>query len=276
MTLGLRFLVVLLATAITATSAWADVSISLDGTFAPGGLIIGKTADGNTVSMDGRVIRVSENGEFLLGLGRNVTGNTTIVVTSQDGETSSYAYDIAAREYDIQYIDGLPSEQVTPDPATLERIAAESALIRAARKSDLRDPLFLSGFDWPTMGRISGVFGSQRVLNGEPRNPHNGVDIAASTGTEVRAMADGRVTLVHEDMFYTGKSVVLDHGHGLTSIYVHMSKILTTVGELVRKGDVIGKVGQTGRATGPHLHWGVTLFSTHLDPALVTGPMPEQ
>lgn len=276
MTLGLRFMVALLVTAISATGAWADVSLSLDGTFAPGGLVIGKTTIGNTVTVDGRIIRVSENGEFLLGLGRNATGETTIVVTSQNGEISSYAYDIAAREYDVQYIDGLPSKQVSPDPAALERIAADSALIKAARKSDLSNPFFLSGFDWPTMGRISGVFGSQRVLNGEPRNPHNGVDIAASTGTKVRAMADGRVTLVHADMFYTGKSVVLDHGHGLTSIYVHMSDILISEGELVRKGDVIGKVGQSGRATGPHLHWGVTLFSTHLDPALVTGPMPEQ
>ena len=118
------------------------------------------------------------------------------------------------------------------------------------------------------------MFGSQRILNGNPRNPHNGVDIAAPTGTAVKAMTDGVVNLVHQDMFYTGKTVMLDHGHGLTSIYIHMSEILVEDGESVVKGQPIGKIGKTGRATGPHLHWGVTLRSMHLDPMLVAGPMP--
>ena len=257
------------------SGVWADTSLSLTGSFEPGALIIGTTAAGNTVTHDGLPVRVSDTGDLLLGLGRDATGKTTVIITSPDGESTTYNYAIESREYDIQHIDGLPPKQVTPDPDTQERIAAESTLIKAARKNDLRETLFLSGFSWPVTGRISGVFGSQRVLNGNPRSPHNGVDIAAPVGTPIYAMGDGRVVLVHEDMFYTGKSVIVAHGHCLTSVYVHMSEILVAEGTEVRKGDAIGKVGQTGRATGPHLHWGVTLFSTHLDPALVVGPMPE-
>lgn len=256
--------------------ALADLSLSLNGEFAPGALIVGKTAAGNAVTQDGQTVRVSSRGELLLGLARDASGETIVTVTSPNGEVTTYEYDVANREYDIQHIDGLPSKQVSPDPETLERIAADSVLIKMARKNDLNTPLFQSGFVWPLTGRISGVYGSQRVLNGSPRSPHNGVDIAAPTGTLIQAMADGRVSLVHEDMFYTGKTIILDHGHGLTSVYIHMSEILRTHGDMVAKGDVIGKVGQTGRATGPHLHWGVTLFSTHLDPMLVAGPMPDQ
>jgi murein DD-endopeptidase MepM/ murein hydrolase activator NlpD len=275
MRLALQLLSTFTLTIFVTAGAWADTSLSLSSPFKPGALIVGTTAVGNTVTHDGRPVRVSSTGNLLLGLGRDATSKTTVRVTSPDGTVSSYDYEIEARKYDIQHIDGLPSKQVTPDPDTLERIAADSALIKAARNNELNEALFLSGFSWPLTGRISGVFGSQRILNGTPKNPHNGVDIAADAGTTIHAMGDGRVALVHEDMFYTGKTVVLDHGFGLTSVYIHMSEILVIQGGRVAKGEPIGKVGQTGRATGPHLHWGVTLFSTHLDPMLVAGPMPQ-
>ena len=182
---------------------------------------------------------------------------------------------ITQREYKIQRIDGLPQKKVTPDPASVKRISIENAMIKKVRAVDTDRAYFASGFDWPVKGPISGVFGSQRVLNGKPKNPHNGVDVAAPQGTAIVAPADGVVALVHGDMFYTGKTVMIDHGHGLTSVYAHMSAILVKDGQKVTRGTPIGKIGKTGRVTGPHLHWGVTLFGTHLDPRLLTGPMPK-
>lgn len=270
----LLFILPVLWTVIPTGAASAEPGLSTTGHFVPGGLITGRTEPGNIVTRDGSRVVVSDGGYFLVGLGRNARGVTVINIEDATGATSTFSFDIEEREYDTQRIDGLPTNQVSPNPETLERIAAENALIKEARRRTSADTGFLSGFMWPVVGRISGVFGSQRILNGEPRNPHNGVDIAAPTGTPVLAMADGYVSLVHQDMFYTGKTVILDHGHGLTSIYIHMSDIAVQEGEHLSKGDRIGAVGQTGRATGPHLHWGITLQSTHLDPVLVAGPMP--
>jgi murein DD-endopeptidase MepM/ murein hydrolase activator NlpD len=246
-----------------------------NGTVAPGGLIIGTTAPGSVVAIDGNPVRVSPAGMFLLGLGRDATGDVRVDITDPDGATSQKIIRIPARNYDIQHIDGLPQKQVTPDPKTQERINAESRLIKAARRNDGATAYFTYGFQWPVTGPVSGVFGSRRILNGEPRNPHNGTDIAAAEGTVIVAMGDGMATLANDDMYYTGMTVMLDHGHGLTSVYAHMSEILVTGGQRVTKGTPIGKVGKTGRVTGPHLHWGVTLFATHLDPVLVAGPMPD-
>ena len=155
----------------------------------------------------------------------------------------------------------------------MKRISAEGVLINAARARDTDHAFFRGGFVWPVTGRISGVYGSQRFLNGKPRRPHLGVDIAAPTGTPIVATADGIVRIAHSDMFFTGKTVAIDHGHGLMSIYAHMSQVAVKNGQKVAKGAPIGKVGATGRVTGPHLHWGVSLFRTRLDPALLVGPM---
>ncbi|MBC8240699.1 MAG: M23 family metallopeptidase [Alphaproteobacteria bacterium] len=255
--------------------AYAEPMVAFNGTVSPGGLIIGTTEPGNNVAVGGQPVRVSPTGMFLMGLGRDAAGDVRVDITAPDGGMAQQVVNIPTRNYDIQRIDGLPKKQVTPDPDTQARINRENSLIKAARRNDGATAYFATGFQWPVTGPVSGVFGSQRILNGEPRSPHNGVDIAAPEGTTIVAMADGVVTLVHDDMFYTGMTVMLDHGHGLTSVYVHMSDILVTNGAQVRKGTPIGKVGKTGRVTGPHLHWGVTLFATHLDPMLVAGPMPE-
>ncbi len=271
----LNMLLVAAMAVLVTPSAHADSDLNLNGAFMPGALIIGQIEPGETIAMNGKSVRVSSDGRFLLGLARNATGEVTLALTRRDGIVQEHRYAIAKRDYKIQRIDGLPKKQVTPDPVAQKRIQQDNALIKAARKHDGMQMDFANGFAWPVLGPISGVFGSQRILNGKPRSPHNGTDIAAPTGTVIGAMGDGTVVLVHDDMFYTGKTVMIDHGHGLTSVYAHMSELSVTEGQRVNKTTPIGKIGKTGRVTGPHLHWGVTLFSTHLDPALIVGPMPK-
>ncbi len=245
------------------------LDLSFSGHFAQGGLVVGKTAPGSTVAVDGSPVRVSPAGEFLMGFDRDAGGTVEIRITDSSGKSEVRRMAVADRDFPVQRIDGLPPKQVTPDPETLKRIRADGALIAAAREHDTATPFFRSGFVWPVQGRISGVFGSQRILNGEPRSPHSGTDIAAPDGTPVLATADGVVVLVHGDMFYTGKTVMIDHGHGLMSVYAHMSAIAVKEGDPVKRGQPIGKVGASGRATGPHLHWGMSLFTTRLDPVLL-------
>ena len=248
-------------------------ALSLEGQITQGGLVFGLTEPGAKVTLDGKTVRVSADGLFVLGFGRDATGTRTLDVTLPNGKSESRALIIAKRAFDIQRIDGLPARKVTPNPADVARIKADNAGIGRVRGLDTPAPYFGSGFIWPVEGRLSGIFGSQRILNGKPKSPHNGVDIAAPVGTAVQAPADGRVALVHQDMFYTGKTLMIDHGHGLSTVYAHMSDITVEQGQFVAKGEIIGKVGQTGRATGPHLHWGMSLFTTHLDPALAAGSM---
>jgi len=253
-------------------SALAEVS--LQGNFTQGGLVFGATEPGSRVELDGVRLGLSEDGRFLIGFGRDASQTAILSITGNDGKTVKRTLAVASRQYKIQRIDGLPARKVTPRPADLARIKADNAGIGRVRGLTTVAAYFSSGFTWPVSGPLSGVFGSQRILNGKPKNPHNGTDIAAPEGTLIRAPADAVVALINDDMFYTGKTLMLDHGLGLTSVYAHMSAILVKQGELVKKGAPIGKVGKTGRVTGPHLHWGVTLGKTHLDPALIAGKMP--
>ncbi len=259
---------------VAAAISAAAAETRLEGPQVQGGLIVGRTDPGATILLDGKVVTASPDGIFLLGFGRDAAPTAALRIVHRDGVIDNRALAIGRRDWEIQRIDGLPQRQVTPDPEILKRIRADNALIARVRALESPSAGFLSGFVWPIHGRVSGVFGSQRVLNGEPRSPHRGLDIAAPEGTPVAACAEGAVSLVHPDMFYTGKTVVIDHGHGLNSIYVHMSEIAVETGQSVRKGDIIGKVGRTGRATGAHLHWGIALFDNALDPALLVGPMP--
>jgi murein DD-endopeptidase MepM/ murein hydrolase activator NlpD len=183
---------------------------------------------------------------------------------------------IKKRKFRIQHIDGLPPKLVTPPPAVMARIHADAALIRKARQTDTEKPMFDTGFIWPVKGPISGVYGSQRILNGKPRQPHFGVDIAAPRGSPIHATADGIVRVAVRDMYFTGGTVLIDHGYGLNSVYSHMQSVRVTPGQAVRQGEVIGTLGSTGRATGPHLDWRVNLYLTRLDPALLVLPMPKE
>jgi murein DD-endopeptidase MepM/ murein hydrolase activator NlpD len=255
--------------------AAAAFGLQLEGELTQGGLVRGQVAPGSAVWLDGRELRVSADGWFVFGFGRDAAERAELVVREPDGREDRRVLTIARRTYDVQRIDGLPPRQVTPSEQDRARIRADDELVEAAKRRDTDGLGFTQKVAWPALGPISGVYGSQRILNGEPRAPHRGLDVAAPPGTPVGAMASGVVSLAEPDMYFTGGTVMVDHGHGLHSIYVHLQNVLVEVGQDVVQGAVLGTVGSTGRATGPHLHWGVYWFDQAVDPALLVGPMPE-
>ena len=261
-----------LALVACASPALAD-RLTLQGELTQGGLIRGAAEPGASVALDGRALRVSADGDFVLGFGRDAK-HATLRVRFPDGATVERPLAVAQRSYRIQRIDGLPQRQVTPPDEDLAQIRAERALVDAARAADSANPLWRQHFIWPASGPISGVYGSQRILNGAPRQPHLGVDIAAPAGTPVVAPCDGVVMLARPSLYFNGAMVILDHGHGVTTSYSHLSAITVREGDAVRQGEPIGAIGATGRVTGPHLHWGLGVFDVALDPALVVGPPP--
>ncbi|MDZ7839682.1 MAG: M23 family metallopeptidase [Gammaproteobacteria bacterium] len=260
---------VVLAGLLWAATAVAG-NLELSGAIEQGGMMIGRVPAGSEVRLDGETLRVSPDGVFVAGFDRDADPEANLAVVLPDGGVEHRTLSVTQRDYQIQRIDGLPPSQVTPDEEALKRIRREQALIDRARAIDAPRTDFLAGFVRPVDGaRISGVFGSQRILNGEPRRPHYGVDYAAPAGTPVKAPAPGTVTLVHGDMFFSGGTIILDHGHGISSVFIHLSRIDVREGDRIARGDVIGAVGATGRATGPHLHWGMNWFGTRLDPQLL-------
>jgi murein DD-endopeptidase MepM/ murein hydrolase activator NlpD len=250
--------------------------ISLEGEAVQGGLLLGQTTPGSVVFLDEEPVRVWPDGGFLIGFGREAPPVARLAVTFPDGREASHTIAVAQRDYRIQRIDGLPPSRVSPPEAVLARIREEASRVRDARAmvSDRDD--YAAGFVWPLTGRISGVYGSQRVLNGEPRQPHYGVDVARPEGTVVTAPAPGVVTLAEDDLYYSGGTLIIDHGRSLSSTFIHLSEILVEPGQRVQTGDAIAKVGATGRATGPHLDWRMNLGDIRLDPALLAGPMPSE
>ncbi len=265
--------------AVLSVLLWPDPSragsLKLDGRLTQGALVIGTTEPDTGVQLDGRVVRVSPEGRFLLGFGRDAPPQMILDLVFPDGTRAKRTLEIAARQYDIRRIDGLPPDKVSPPPEVLERIQREAALVAEVRKVDRPQTLFESGFVWPVTGEITGIFGSQRVMNGEPRRPHFGVDIAATEGTPVTAPADGVVVLAHPEMYFSGGTVIIDHGHGLSSAYLHMKEVWVREGDRLGQGDPIGTVGATGRVTGAHLDWRFNWFEERLDAMLIAGPMPE-
>ncbi|MEW8496955.1 MAG: M23 family metallopeptidase, partial [Candidatus Thiodiazotropha taylori] len=218
----------------------------------------------------------SRTGEFLVGFDRDAPLEYKLVVSRDGQPRQSRQFTIKAREYQIQRIDGLPPSKVSPPKRDWARIKKDVALVKQARKLNEDRTDFLNGFIWPSKGVISGVFGSQRILNGEPRRPHYGVDVAAPVGTLVVAPAAGVVTLAHPDMFYSGGTLIIDHGLQLSSSFLHLNKILVKEGQVVKQGDPIAEIGATGRVTGPHLDWRMNLRAARIDPQLLVPPMPEQ
>ncbi len=254
-------------------AAWAQPLV-LDGPMVQGGLVKGQVPPGTKVMIAGKPVRVSMEGDFLIGFHRDEPTGLSLKVVYPDGKVETQNLAIEKREYDIQRIDGLPARKVTPNEQDMKRIRAETRLIKLARKLDDDRSDYKTGFIWPSVGRISGVYGSQRILNGKPRRPHYGIDIAAPEGTPVLTPADGVITLAHPDTYFNGGLIALDHGHGLSSWFSHLSKLLVKKGEMVNRGDKIAEVGSTGRSTGPHLDWRINLFERRLDPSLLVGPMP--
>ncbi len=251
-------------------------TLKLDREPLQGLLIIGRTEPGATVTIDGSAVRVSNDGVFLLGFGRDAPSKARLSAEFPDGSRTHRDLRVAQRSYDVQRVDGLAPGKVSPSEEDMVRIRRDIALVKKARARDDPREDFLGGFQWPVKGRISGVYGSQRVLNGKPRRPHFGVDVAAPVGAIVRAPADGVVTLAHDDMFFSGGTLIVDHGHGLSSSFLHLSAILVKEGDRIRQGDPIARVGATGRVSGPHLDWRMNLFGNRLDPQLLVGPMEPQ
>ena len=216
----------------------------------------------------GKLLQLAPNGAWVAGIGRDAQGPQPLSI-SVGNCRSKRLIRLAERVWRTERLSGVPQNTVTPDPASVKRIAEESALIVAARSLASARQDWAGGFSWPARGRISGVYGSQRILNGKPSSPHLGLDIAALRGTPVYASAAGRVTLHHQDMLLTGKTVLLDHGHGVSTIYLHLDQIDVVDGQELKSGQKLGAIGTTGRSTGPHLHFQLHWFQEKLDPALV-------
>jgi murein DD-endopeptidase MepM/ murein hydrolase activator NlpD len=270
----MRPLIALLGAVLLLLASPVRAETTFNGAFTQGGVVFGKTDPGTTLVLDDIPVRVDPDGVFVFGFHRDAPPTLTLVITRPNGTVERRSLAVAPREFKIQRIDGLPPKLVTPPKDVLDRIQRDAADVRAARAEDRSDADFRSGFIWPAIGPISGVYGSQRILNGEARQPHYGVDIAAPTGTPVKAPADGLITLAATDHYYTGGTIILDHGHGLSSTFIHLDTVTVKVGQHIRQGERIGTIGATGRATGPHLDWRMNWYDRRLDPTYVVPPMP--
>jgi murein DD-endopeptidase MepM/ murein hydrolase activator NlpD len=237
-----------------------------------GALITGQVKPGDKVLLGGKAVKVAPDGLFVFGFARDQSQSAQLTVIHQGGAVEQLHLDIAQRTYDIQRIDKLDQNMVTPDDATQARMKAEQAKINAARATSTSNLDFLGSFIWPAKGPVSGVYGSQRILNGEPRQPHYGLDIAAPEGSPVIAPAPGVVRLAEPDFYLTGGTVILDHGFNVNSTFIHMKEVDVKVGQVLKQGDLIGHVGKKGRATGPHLHWAMNWGDVRVDPQLLLPP----
>ena len=244
-------------------------AVEFQGKFTQGHFIIGKTEPETRVWIDKKEVKITPDGFFVFGLSRDRKYDVVITL-NKDGNKQKIVKKVQKRKYNIQRIDGLEEKKVTPPEEVYERIKRENKWIGEARAIESNLTFFTKKFIVPIENAIiTGVYGSQRILNGKPKWPHYGLDFAADEGTKIKAMLDGTVTLVEPDLFYTGGTLIFDHGHGISTLYMHMEKILVEKGQKVKQGDIIGTVGSTGRATGAHLDVRLNWFQTRLDPATV-------
>jgi murein DD-endopeptidase MepM/ murein hydrolase activator NlpD len=253
----------------TATAACIEFNTAV----TQGALLWGRVPAGSSVYLDDEALAVSSEGVVVLGFGRDSTGPSVVRVEGE--QDCSLELEVAPREYNIQRVEGVPQETVTPGPEHLERIRREAILVREARARSNQRTDFAAGFQWPLEGPVSGVYGSQRVYNGTPGRPHYGVDVAMPTGTPVAAPAPGVVVLAELDLFYSGGTLIIDHGSQVNSSFLHLSKVLVEVGTRVQAGDLVGEVGSTGRATGAHLDWRMNWRERRVDPQLLVPPMAQ-
>ena len=244
-------------------------AIDFEGKFRQGHFIIGKTEPKSKIWIDKKLVKVSSGGFFVFGIDRDRKYDL-VITKEKNGKKEKIIKKIQKREYRIQKIDGLPEKKVTPPKELYDRIKQENKIISNARSIESNLTFFKEKFIPPLENAIiTGVYGSQRILNGKPKWPHYGVDFAAQEGTEIKAMLDGTVTMAKTDLFYTGGTLIFDHGHGISTLYMHMQKIYVKKGQKVKQGDVIGTVGSTGRSTGAHLDIRLNWFGTRLDPMTV-------
>ena len=258
-----------------AEDAAPSAPIQLDRAAEQGGYVLGWAPKGTVdLLLDGRAVPLAADGRFALGFGRDASANAQLMARLGTGETLSLTIPIAPRQWQLENLPTLPRVS-QPSAEFLARRPGELAQIEAARKSISTQTGWRQPFIWPARGRISGVFGSQRIYAGEPGVPHNGVDVAGATGTPIYAPANGVVILAATSPFtLEGHLLMIDHGMGLNSAFLHLSRIDVALGDVIRQGQPIGAIGMTGRATGPHLHWGMRWLDQRIDPALVAGPMP--
>jgi len=252
------------------STARAENKLGLPESLTQGGLYVGKVEAGAEVWFGDKKLRTTGDGHFVVGLNWKQGAMARFKVRQRDGNILHQRLSVKKQTYDVQHIDGLPPKMVTPPKEVLARIQEDSARVRNSRKkdSDLRD--FMKKFIWPVKGRISGKFGNHRILNGKAKSPHGGMDIAVPEGSPVKAPLGGVVSMVH-DLYYTGNTLIIDHGYGINTVYAHLSRIDVKPGQRLKQGDIIGAVGATGRATGPHLHWGLNWYAERLNPGLVLG-----
>ena len=243
------------------------IEISLD--VLQGGIVVGKVVPGYRLTYSDRELHIASSGTFVFGIGRDASGYAELKVFERNEAMSSKKIEIIERDYNVQYVEGVPQRTVTPTETDLAKIRRDAVLVKAARKHELLEPLFLEGFVRPIQGQITGIYGSQRIYNGTPGRPHYGVDYAAPSGSKIFAPAPGIIRLSESDLFYSGGTIILDHGHGISSSFLHLSQVLVEVGDRVNFGDVIGLVGSTGRSTGPHLDWRMNWFDVRIDPEIV-------
>ena len=252
----------------TITLDYNNTKVFLEGDFIQGGLVKGKTDNNISVKFKKRLLRKTSKGFFVIGFGRDhpQIANLSLKI-NQKWITKNI--NIEKRVYKTQVINGLEKKMVTPPKSFYDRIIRENKVIKEIRNLDSDIDFIFQKLNWPAKGIISGVFGSQRILNGKPKRPHYGIDIAAKKGTSVIAPIESIVRMAEKDLYYTGGTIMLDHGHGVTSVYSHLSLINVNVGDKVKKGQKIGEIGSTGRSTGPHLDWRINWFLERLDPALL-------
>ena len=244
------------------------IAIEFKGKFLQGHYIVGITDPSSQIIIDKKKVRVSKDGYFVFGIDRDRKFDLTITKIS-NGKSEKVIKKVLKRKYNIQRIDGLEESKVTPPESVYKRIKEENNKIGKARATNSDLTFFTNQFIMPVEGIISGVYGSQRILNGKPKWPHYGIDIAAKKGTMIRSSGAGVVTMAEDDLYYTGGTIIMDHGHGISTIYSHLEMIMVSVGDKINKGDIIGTVGSTGRSTGPHLDFRVNWFQTRLDPMTI-------
>ena len=257
--------ILLLIAILFSTNAFA---VEFKGKFLQGHFIIGITEPGSKIIVGKKEVKVSEDGYFVFGIDRDRKFDVTITKIT-NGKKEKIIKKVLKRKYNIQRIDGLEESKVTPPEEVYQRIKAENNRIGEARAINSDLPFFKDQFIMPVKGIISGVYGSQRILNGKPRWPHYGIDIAAKQGTKIKSSGTGVVTMAEDDLYYTGGTVIMDHGHGISTIYSHLETVIVSVGDKINQGDIIGTVGSTGRSTGPHLDFRINWFQTRLDPMSV-------
>ena len=252
----------------TLTLDYNNIKVFLEGNFIQGGLVKGKIDNNVSVRFKERLLRKTSKGFFVIGFGRDHPKIANLSIKINQNWISK-TFNIKKRVYKTQIINGLEKKMVTPPKSFYDRIIRENKAIKNIRNLDSDIDFIFEEFNWPAKGIISGVFGSQRILNGKPKRPHYGIDIAAKKGTSVLAPIESIVRMAEKDLYYTGGTIMLDHGHGVTSVYSHLSLINVNVGDKVKKGQKIGEIGSTGRSTGPHLDWRINWFLQRLDPALL-------